>query len=821
MIFKNAFGGLNPPRLPGRRMSFLSLPKPRLFFPLFCLAFVFSLASFHAPSHVLSLSSSLKSSFGPFPFFAAEAFAFDGGGTICDLQRRAKQGDPEAQFRLGQAHLLGDGVSFSKSMAYQWLIKALSSGHQGARLEIERALVRRRGVVRDEAMAAGMLMADAQQGNAEAMFLLALAYRDGRGVGKDLKLFEEWLQKASAAGSREARLISRDGTSKSEALRALRKEAESGDVDAQLELGAIYLGGEGLPKSRIMARKWLSKAAGSGSLEAASLLAELAAEEAAKLSMEEPDSASIFRFEEADAMGEAGFNPSGDHGSEAPSAPFSPAKSVYAGSYLSRNQIGESEAGYSGQSALVQKPVAEPFYEPVLEPVSRAANIGLEAGRNAESLPETYPNASSLGAEAQLPADEAAPGEISPSQALFSQASFGPAYSDLGSDTKSYDAKGWLEELTPDLEPGVEVDSNHSIPIASSGAIPMDQAGAEKEAPGGLDARVDAAVKTVLAMLDGGGVLQDGIAIDGAAAIALLEPLALDGDLSLQILLGDAYASGAGVPKDDRKAFEFFSLAAWQESAIAQKRVAEAFREGLGVGKSSKSAFEWLLRAAQGGDLEAARLVGQEYLRGVAVSASLDSALSWLGKAAASGDVEAQLALADLFSRGELAPRDCEAAYGMYMMAAEAGSALAMRRIGDFHKSGHFAGADPGAAKAWYERAAGEGDSEAMLELGAILKEADPDKARQWLEKAAGAGRADALNALGSFELARGAAGEAFKSFLKSAEKGDPEGQFQAGISLLGGSGAPLDPAAAFAWLQKSASQGYRPALDKLQELGY
>lgn len=50
----------------------------------------------------------------------------------------------------------------------------------------------------------------AEQGQADAMFILATLYADGRGVPRDLTKAMEWRRKAAEAGHEEARASLRD-----------------------------------------------------------------------------------------------------------------------------------------------------------------------------------------------------------------------------------------------------------------------------------------------------------------------------------------------------------------------------------------------------------------------------------------------------------------------------------------------------------------------------------------------------------------------------------------------------------------------------------
>lgn len=132
----------------------------------------------------------------------------------------------------------------------------------------------------DDAAAVRTLVPLARAGDAAAQIGLAAAYRDGRGVSKDIRQAVTWWRLAARQGAavaqtelglayRDGRGVARDD---SEAARLLRQAADQGNALAQLCLGALYAEGRGVPKDPKAAIAWFRKAAdqgGSGALETA------------------------------------------------------------------------------------------------------------------------------------------------------------------------------------------------------------------------------------------------------------------------------------------------------------------------------------------------------------------------------------------------------------------------------------------------------------------------------------------------------------------------------------------------------------------------
>lgn len=94
---------------------------------------------------------------------------------------------------------------------------------------------------------------------------------------------------------------------------------------------------------------------------------------------------------------------------------------------------------------------------------------------------------------------------------------------------------------------------------------------------------------------------------DYATALRKLRPLAQLGDGHAQYLLGQMYAFGWGVPRDDDAAIAWFRRAGmWSEgltdpAAAAEYYVAQNYLEGHGVQKDETEANKWMKRATDGG----------------------------------------------------------------------------------------------------------------------------------------------------------------------------------------------------------------------------
>jgi len=204
---------------------------------------------------------------------------------FADLTRRAaEKGYAVAQFNLSYAYVRGEGVERSEEQALHWMIMAANSGYARAK-----PILQRREQIQADLRARRQdvsgLEADqqaAQSGDANAQFLLASRFEDGRGVEPSMRQAIEWYRKAADSGSIAAqgylgviydkgRGIRQDDL---EALKWYRKAAEQGHGQAQYNLGVFYFHGRALQANRDEARKWFERARDSGYQGATATLKE-------------------------------------------------------------------------------------------------------------------------------------------------------------------------------------------------------------------------------------------------------------------------------------------------------------------------------------------------------------------------------------------------------------------------------------------------------------------------------------------------------------------------------------------------------------------
>ena len=132
---------------------------------------------------------------------------------------------------------------------------------------------------------------------------------------------------------------------------------------------------------------------------------------------------------------------------------------------------------------------------------------------------------------------------------------------------------------------------------------------------------------------------------DYARARQLFEKLAQDGNPLAQIMMGDMYRNGYGVPKDDRIAYTWIRKAADQGDARGQAALAAIMQAGRGTPRDDAGAFLLLQKSANQGFAIAQVALASCYLNGRGTATDEAKGIFWLRKAAEQGNADAIEAL--------------------------------------------------------------------------------------------------------------------------------------------------------------------------------
>ncbi len=237
-------------------------------------------------------------------------------------------------------------------------------------------------------------------------------------------------------------------------------------------------------------------------------------------------------------------------------------------------------------------------------------------------------------------------------------------------------------------------------------------------------------------------------------ALALLKPLAVQGNPVAQFFVGAMYENGQGVLQDYAQAVVWFRKAAAQGNAGAQYILGLMYDKGQGVPQDYVQEVAWYRKAAAQGNADAQSNLGAMYAEGQGVPQDYSQAVAWYRKAAAQGFAAAQNNLGAMYDNGQGVPQDYAQAIAWYRKAATQGNADAQYNLGLMYANGRGVPQDYAQAVAWYRKAAAQGFADAQSNLGAMYAEGqgvpqDYAQAVVWFRKAAAQGNAGAQYILG------------------------------------------------------------------------
>ncbi|MDY0072324.1 MAG: tetratricopeptide repeat protein [Thauera sp.] len=116
----------------------------------------------------------------------------------------AREGDVDAQYRLGRAALLDPARSREEAdEAVGWIRQAANAGHLGAMIQLGKLYRNGLGVAQNYSLAHKWIVQAALAGDAEGMLELGRLYRSGIGVEPDLIQAYVWFNRAAAAHNLE------------------------------------------------------------------------------------------------------------------------------------------------------------------------------------------------------------------------------------------------------------------------------------------------------------------------------------------------------------------------------------------------------------------------------------------------------------------------------------------------------------------------------------------------------------------------------------------------------------------------------------------
>ena len=121
---------------------------------------------------------------------------------------KAEAGDAEAQYVLGEAYRIGEGVEQDNAEAVRWYRKAAEQGHAKAQSKLGYTYYHGEGLEQDYMEAVSWWRKAAEQGHVAAQFNLGAAYEAGKGVEQDYVEAVSWYT-LSGAGNLSEEILDR------------------------------------------------------------------------------------------------------------------------------------------------------------------------------------------------------------------------------------------------------------------------------------------------------------------------------------------------------------------------------------------------------------------------------------------------------------------------------------------------------------------------------------------------------------------------------------------------------------------------------------
>ncbi|MFZ3221021.1 MAG: AAA family ATPase [Rhodoferax sp.] len=213
-------------------------------------------------------------------------------------------------------------------------------------------------------------------------------------------------------------------------------------------------------------------------------------------------------------------------------------------------------------------------------------------------------------------------------------------------------------------------------------------------------------------------------------------------DIEAQFTLGQRYARGIGVEKNDVEAASWFLRAADHGHTVAQRYRAYAHLHGRGVPKNEAEGIRRLRMAAEWGDAPSQRQMGYHYATGSGVPLDAQEGVYWFRRAAEQGDFLAQYNLAFAYANGCGVGTDPTEALQWYQAAADQGMPEAQCALGVIYEHGVGVPVDYAKSVHWNRLAADRDYAEACNNLGWLYENGlgvaqDLKQARHWYGLAA------------------------------------------------------------------------------------
>jgi TPR repeat protein len=186
--------------------------------------------------------------------------------------------------------------------------------------------------------------------------------------------------------------------------------------------------------------------------------------------------------------------------------------------------------------------------------------------------------------------------------------------------------------------------------------------------------------------------------------------------------LAKIYLVGQGVPRDPRKARDYYEVAAESGYAPANSMLGAAYLAGFAGDKNPDKAVKYLKEAGEAGYAPALYQLGKAYYTGGAVPKDWKLAGAYFTAAAKEGHPGAQLAAARMYDFGESVAPDPQRALVYYKEAAIKGVPAAQNALATYFYKGEVVEKNLETARKLFNSAAMQAQPDAMYNLAVMTR---------------------------------------------------------------------------------------------------
>ncbi len=284
-----------------------------------------------------------------------------------------------------------------------------------------------------------------------------------------------------------------------------------------------------------------------------------------------------------------------------------------------------------------------------------------------------------------------------------------------------------------------------------------------------------------------------------------------------EFIVANMYKNGLGVHKDDTKYVYWCKKAATNGNLNAQFQMAELYNEGALIEPNLEQAKEWYISAALSGSVEAMYQLGMMYLEGRIGQKNESKALEFLIKSAEKNYSLALYQLGIIYKKGIGVEPNFEIAEDYLKKATKQKNENALIELINLYRD-TFKVDNLNEAMQMLEQFAKEGKVNSMYELANCYLKGDGVETNitlglKLLEKAALHKHTEALIKLGNFYFEGKYVSRnyqvALKRFMAAAKYNNSEALYKVGLCYKQGLGTLVNYKKALEYFEKSANKGY------------